>query len=190
MLFTKSFHASVLIGLCCLGLHTMAMSSSLDETSANRYVAGNIREVYHSMIKDGVQHQTIGPDGVLRVYDEQKNVIDYRQLDPQQVSEIAAIQLFAWKSKGGEIPAAVIQLSTTPYPDGRTVTEKAALWQLDYIPLPVTATEVPAIFKRRQHKRQDCRYIGCSSYADCPPFCNGCLQPIGPSFPGVCVPFF
>jgi hypothetical protein len=51
----------------------------------NRYIEGPFSEVVKDLRTDATGALSVGPDGVLRSFAGNLEVIDYRQLDPEQV---------------------------------------------------------------------------------------------------------
>lgn len=146
----------------------------------------------------------VASDGVLRSVAADGTVLDYHQLDPDQVESFAAHQLAVWQGSGMEVPESVKQLAKPPYPDGRLVTDKEQLLHptdIPNLPNPPVANkrradgETSPAEKRRQAleelnspaKRQPaCVGYPCYSLADCIPYgCHACYYPGGPPL-GVC----
>ncbi|KAK6065433.1 hypothetical protein SCUP515_11240 [Seiridium cupressi] len=89
--------------------------------STDRYIAGAFDTVSGGMVRDIYGGKQVGEDGVLRSFANNGTVIDYHQLDPEQVEEFAQDQLIQWKASGQEVPESVVKLAQPPYPDGRLV---------------------------------------------------------------------
>ncbi|KAI3318900.1 hypothetical protein HD806DRAFT_526075 [Xylariaceae sp. AK1471] len=74
-------------------------------------------------------------DGVVRSFVLNGTVIDYYQLDPDQVKQFAKKQYSAWTAHGaGDMPASVSELARPPYPDGRLVVNETQLLFPSVIP--------------------------------------------------------
>ncbi|KAF4591705.1 hypothetical protein GQ602_002004 [Ophiocordyceps camponoti-floridani] len=100
----------------------LATASPATSGSTQRYVAGSVSSVANDMkvTDDGVF--SLGSDGVLRYFDADRSVVDYRQLDPDQAKDLATKQIHAWESSGKAVPASLAAIVESSV-DGRLVTD-------------------------------------------------------------------
>jgi hypothetical protein len=94
-----------------------------ESSSTDRYVPGSFKDVLQDLKIDATGVLSVGEDGVLRSYTGDLEVVDYRQLDPEQVATFGRQQLDAWTLGGGDIPDSVLALVQKSI-DGRLVTEE------------------------------------------------------------------
>ncbi|KAI1120311.1 hypothetical protein F5Y10DRAFT_283393 [Nemania abortiva] len=100
-----------------------------------RYLPGPVSNVTEALLKDNSGFVSVGDDGVVRSFVPNGTVIDYYQLDPDQVKEFAEKQYFAWAAHGAaDVPASVSELAQPPYPDGRLVLNETQLLFPSVIP--------------------------------------------------------
>lgn len=153
-------------------------------SAENRYVEGPFSEVVKDLKTDATGALSVGPDGVLRSFAGNLEVIDYRQLDPEQVRWFGKQQLSAW-SNDAEIPESVSALVQGTI-DGRLVTDETIL---------LHPSEKPQIGKKSSSTQSEkrsaddlfirqsalCAGTTCGSLNDCiPRGCNACYFPNGP----------
>jgi hypothetical protein len=150
----------------------------------NRYVEGPFSEVVKDLKTDATGALSVGPDGVLRSFAGSLEVIDYRQLNPEQVRWFGKQQLIAW-SNDAEIPDSVSALVQGTI-DGRLVTDETLL---------LHPSEKPQVGKKSSSTQSEkrsaddlfirqsalCAGTTCGSLNDCiPRGCNACYFPNGP----------
>lgn len=92
-----------------------------DGDSVDRYIPGTFASVSDSLETTDHGFLNVGEDGVLRSFAGNGTVLDYHQLDPDQVKEFASAQLRSWDSISHDTPDIVKSLAQEPYPDGRLV---------------------------------------------------------------------
>ncbi|KAK2811092.1 hypothetical protein FQN50_002428 [Emmonsiellopsis sp. PD_5] len=133
----------------------------LPSESPNRYVPGPASAVMQDLdtVEDGFL--SVGADGVLRSFAKDATVIDYRQLDPDQVKSFAATQLAAWEASGMAMPSNVLNLadsSSTSGVDGRLVTALDQLLDPVDKPAGVSAVKSREVLELLEtpKKRQNC----------------------------------
>ncbi|KAH8731861.1 hypothetical protein GQ44DRAFT_266771 [Phaeosphaeriaceae sp. PMI808] len=135
---------------------------------------------------------SLGNDGVLRSFSNDLTVIDYRNLDPPQFSELHTVHLNHFQNAGIELPDAFKSLSGTTV-DGRLVTDLSKLLHPEETPslVPVpegqsTPVERSVLEHSALEERQSCGYPACDSIQPClQSFCTVCYFPFGPPF-GFC----
>ena len=151
------------------------------------------------MVTDRYGAFNLGSDGVLRSLANNLTVLDWRQLDPDQVLTLATDQLLSYKIAGQPIPSQLTDLISSHPVDGRNVTDLASLSTLDEVDRPAipprSLTErdnlSPNPAKRvvGQYTPQPidmCLFFGCMRLQDCTTIgCRACFFPGGPPF-GVC----
>lgn len=159
------------------------------QEAADRYIPGPVSAAVQALNTDD-DHGffSVGADGVLRSFAGNGTVLDYHQLDPDQLASFAASQLAAWEASGMPVPASVANLANSASAvDGRLVTDLDQL--LDPADRPVRSSAV----KERDiddlaipAKRQGCVGTPCQSLPDCLVIgCAACFFPGGPPL-GVC----
>ncbi|KAI0410584.1 hypothetical protein F5X98DRAFT_368706 [Xylaria grammica] len=103
--------------------------------TTRRYLPGPVSNVTEALLKDNSGFVSVGGDGVVRSFVPNGTVIDYYQLDPDQVKQFAEKQYSAWAAHGaGDMPASVSELAQPPYPDGRLVLNETQLLFPSVIP--------------------------------------------------------
>ncbi|CAN9177437.1 unnamed protein product [Alternaria sp. RS040] len=149
-----------------------------------RYVEGPFSGVVKDLKTDATGALSVGPDGVLRSFAGNLEVIDYRQLDPEQVRWFGKQQLSAW-SNDAEIPESVSALVQGTI-DGRLVTDETLLLHPSEKPQIGQKSSSTQSEKRSADDlfiRQSalCAGTTCGSLNDCiPRGCNACYFPNGP----------
>lgn len=131
----------------------------------------------------------LGSDGVLRTFANNLTVLDYHQLDIDQVKKLASEHLAQWQTSGMDIPPSLTNLVESPV-DGRLTIEIEALLNPEDKP---NITPVPGITPRSVglesliERQIVCPGVpGCMSLADCTPYnCFACFYPSGPPW-GTC----
>ncbi|KAI1756102.1 hypothetical protein F4782DRAFT_550044 [Xylaria castorea] len=114
--------------------HALSGASPSGNTTC-RYLPGPISNVTQALLKDNSGFVSVGDDGVVRSFVPNGTVIDYYQLDPDQVQQFAEKQYSAWAAHGaGDVPASVSELARPPYPDGRLVVNETQLLFPSMIP--------------------------------------------------------
>ena len=169
--------------------------------STDRYLPGPFRTAAEGLKKDDNGALNVGADGVLRSFAPDGSVLDYRQLDPDQLGEFATMQLQGWErwaaENGDEIPASVVALAEAAHDvDGRHVTELDKLLHPTEKPNFEATRNVQARTSEAENspallfdKRQQC-FIGypCQYLYVCLlVFCRACYFPNGPPL-GLCFP--
>ncbi|RII16559.1 hypothetical protein CUC08_Gglean002997 [Alternaria sp. MG1] len=177
----KSYLALAVAILPTIGATAINRSRSPAE---NRYVEGPFSEVVKDLKTDATGALSVGPDGVLRSFAGSLEVIDYRQLNPEQVRWFGKQQLIAW-SNDAEIPDSVSALVQGTI-DGRLVTDETLL---------LHPSEKPQVGKKSSSTQSEkrsaddlfirqsalCAGTTCGSLNDCiPRGCNACYFPNGP----------
>lgn len=171
----------------------MGRPDRIPSNSTQHYIPGPISSVSKDLIRDIHGASNVGKDGVLRSFASNGTVIDYRQLDPEQVKEFAIKQLAAWKVTG-DIPESIVKFAEPPYPDGRLVTSENDLLnpakkpkfdthgeEKDFTPAP--RYEVVGELEARQLIQPECVGATCQSLANCQahnPPCHACYYEHGP----------
>lgn len=150
----------------------------------DRYVEGSFTEVVKDLKTDVTGALSVGPDGVLRSFAGNLEVIDYRQLDPEQVLWFGKQQLSAWSNRA-EIPDSVTALVQDTI-DGRLVTNEELLLH------PIEKPQIGKKSSSTQSEKRNaddlfirqsasCSGTYCESIEDCiPRGCNACYFPNGP----------
>ncbi|KAI1273118.1 hypothetical protein F5Y07DRAFT_391491 [Xylaria sp. FL0933] len=105
--------------------HALSEASPSSNTTS-RYIPGPFRNVSQALLKNNDGFLSVGDDGVLRSFVPNGTVIDYYQLDPEQVKEFAEKQYSAWAAMG-DVPPGISELAQPPYPDGRLVVNETQL---------------------------------------------------------------
>lgn len=152
--------------------------------------------VTKSLTQDPNGAWSLGADGVLRSFANGLTVLDYRQLDPEQVKNLASSHIKVYQAIGGEVPSSLEDLVKSSV-DGRTVTDVAQIFH------PQEKPNIPAVsiegrspvgrspLEKRQGDLVDMFRDQCNIYIcqrlrpDCPPGCNACYFPNGPPW-GTC----
>lgn len=153
-----------------------------------RYASGQVGEAIRGLDlgDDGVFN--LGSDGVLRSFDSQGNVIDYRQLDPEQVKAFATKEIERWKESDHGVPPQLSSLVDTEI-DGRLVTDLKALVNPDDSERPVfpeskgqvSVPRAPVIDELNPRQRLCNPFMVCENISPCTPFgCYACYFPNGP----------
>ncbi|KAK2774008.1 hypothetical protein FQN53_003872 [Emmonsiellopsis sp. PD_33] len=157
MHLSKTILVSSLISFSSLPMGIMG----LPRESPNRYVAGSASAVMQDLdtVDDG--YLSVGADGVLRSFAKDATVIDYRQLDPDQVKSFAATQLAAWEASRMAMPSSVLSLadsSSASGVDGRLVTDLDQLLDPADKPAGVSAVKSREVLEllEKPEKRQNC----------------------------------
>ncbi|PFH60160.1 hypothetical protein XA68_11374 [Ophiocordyceps unilateralis] len=158
--------------------------------STVRYVSGSVSAVANGMkfTDDGVF--SLGSDGVLRTFTRNREVIDYRQLDPQQAKDLATKQILAWERSGKSVPASLTTVAESSV-DGRLVTDVDQLMNPTEKPaIPDGQSESSVSSKVRRSAGELFSRAGpkvcpgspgCQSLSDCQRHhCNACYFPHGP----------
>ena len=132
----------------------------------------------------------VGEDGVLRSFTADGTVVDYYQLDPDQVSTFSKKQLEAWDALEVETPESVIALAGSEPQDGRLVTDSVQLFQAadntKTTPVKPREATAKADLDALMDKRQECVNVICQSLSDCFAVnCLACFFPGGPPY-GIC----
>ncbi|RDA93578.1 hypothetical protein CP533_6165 [Ophiocordyceps camponoti-saundersi (nom. inval.)] len=168
----------------------LVSASPAGTASTLRYVSGSVSDVANSMKYTDESVFTLGSDGVLRTFSKDRQVLDYRQLDPQQARDLAAKQVDAWERSGKPVPDSVVAVAKSSV-DGRLVTDIDQLMNPEEKPAVVegqseasvsqNARRSPGTLFRRAGPRVCPGSPGCSSLADCQRHhCNACFFPHGP----------
>ncbi|PHH74643.1 hypothetical protein CDD80_2948 [Ophiocordyceps camponoti-rufipedis] len=158
--------------------------------SAQRYVAGSVSSVANGMKVTDNGVFSLGSDGVLRSFDADRSVVDYRQLDPDQAKDLATKQMRAWESSGKAVPAslaAVVESSV----DGRLVTDVEQLMNPAEKPAKAEGQVEASVSSKVRRSAEELfaragpkvcpGQPGCQSLADCQRHhCNACYFPHGP----------
>ncbi|KJZ74887.1 hypothetical protein HIM_05796 [Hirsutella minnesotensis 3608] len=181
----------------CLTVSAFLLSSVIaspvaaELTGLDRYVPGSVGAVVSGMhiTDDGVF--SLGSDGVLRAFAADRQVVDYRQLDPEQFKELASMQVSGWEHLGGaeSVPASVLNLAQSSV-DGRIVTNVEQLMNPKEKPSTAAGGQPTTTNKSRRAPEQLFSRAGprvcpgspgCSSLHDCQQHhCNACFFPHGP----------
>ncbi|USP73617.1 hypothetical protein yc1106_00891 [Curvularia clavata] len=150
----------------------------------NRYIEGSFSEVVKDLKTGATGALSVGVDGVLRSFAGNLEVIDYRQLDPEQFRWFGKQQLSAW-SDDAKTPDSVLSLVRDTI-DGRLVTNEEII---------LHPSEKPQIGKKSSSTQSGKRDAGdlsirqsaacagtyCESLNVCTPRgCNACYFPNGP----------
>lgn len=143
-------------------------------------MAGTLETDPHGFIR-------VGEDGVMRSISGNGTVIDYHQLDPDQLKDFAERQLHAWDVSAMDVPDDVLELAKAPFADGRLVLEKDKLLRHEGMPSLVTRSKSAgsAVIERLRglDKRQDCVGKPCATFNQCasyrPTPCMVCYFPRG-----------
>ncbi|RCI09173.1 hypothetical protein L249_1503 [Ophiocordyceps polyrhachis-furcata BCC 54312] len=167
----------------------LASASPAGTASTLRYVSGSVSDVANGMKFTDDSVFTLGSDGVLRTFSKGRDVLDYRQLDPEQARDLAAKQVDAWERSGKPVPDSVMTLAHASV-DGRLVTdidqllkpkEKPAVADDEVSVSQMSRRRSPGKLFRRAGPRICPGSPGCSSLADCQRHhCNACFFPHGP----------
>ncbi|KAI0970484.1 hypothetical protein F4678DRAFT_472975 [Xylaria arbuscula] len=114
--------------------HALSGASPSGNTTC-RYLPGPVSNITQALLKDNSGFVSVGDDGVVRSFVPNGTVIDYYQLDPDQVKQFAEKQYSAWATHGaGDVPVSVSELARPPYPDGRLVVNETELLFPSVIP--------------------------------------------------------
>jgi hypothetical protein len=99
------------------------------QSSLDRYMPGSVSDIIGSMIRDKEGTLELEADGVMRSYAGNGTVLDYHQMDPDQVAGFAFAQVIKYQRYGGlkSVPDHIMALSTPPFADGRLVVDKEQL---------------------------------------------------------------
>ena len=139
---------------------------------------------------------SVGADGVLRSFAANGTVVDYRQLDPNQMASFANRQLAVWQGQDRDIPDSVVALANAPAIDGRLVTDLEELLNPTVRP-NLTAkgdanAQSPAVKQRealddlKNLEKRQCTQNTCFALTDCLVIgCYACFYPAGPPL-GIC----
>ncbi|KAM7203080.1 hypothetical protein V8F33_002428 [Rhypophila sp. PSN 637] len=169
-------------------------SSRQDTRRSLKYTPGPYGEALKniSFSPDGVF--VLGIDGVLRSFTSDRSVVDYRQLDAEQVQQMAK-SLATQRINGDDVPG-LSYLAEHPEVDGRLVEDTQSLFApTDPLNLPhpdYAKSTSPAVARSEQftkllEDRQRPCGRQCQSLADCRPIgCYACYFPGGPGNPALC----
>lgn len=157
-----------------------------------RYSTEKVPDVVSSLDFGDSGVFNLGSDGVLRSFDSNNQVIDYRQLDPDQVKAFATKQIEQWKGSDFGVPPTLLSLVESP-PDGRLVTDINALLNPDDSEKPVHSNEgdltsrAPELEALNPRQPQICpTFQPCEHLSTCLIWgCRACYFPWGPPF-GLC----
>ncbi|KAI1323204.1 hypothetical protein F5Y16DRAFT_403706 [Xylariaceae sp. FL0255] len=105
--------------------HALSKAFTSGNTTS-RYHPGPVSNVARVLLKDNGGFISLGDDGVIRSFIPNGTVIDYYQLDPEQVKQLAEKQYSVWATIG-DVPESVSELAQPPYPDGRLVVNETQL---------------------------------------------------------------
>ncbi|KAI0517520.1 hypothetical protein F5B22DRAFT_108523 [Xylaria bambusicola] len=160
-----------------------------------RHLPGPVSNVTQALLKDNSGFVSVGDDGVVRSFVPNGTVIDYYQLDPDQVKQFAEKQYSAWAAHGeGDVPASVSELARPPYPDGCLVVNETQLLFPSVIPDTGDQSVSPSATSADKPTRAlgllssnnpTCVGWSCQSLADCQPHCLACYFQHGPPN-GIC----
>lgn len=193
MLASTIFYLSL---LSLVSAFPSTTTTATSDVSTNRYVPGPFRAVTQELKMDKYGALNVGPDGVLRSFAPDGTVLDFRQLDPDQVAEFAAKQVAGWEAMADhEVPASVITLANAASAiDGRLVTDLDQLLYPSDKPTFPPATHTSRIGTRNVfdtallEKRACLIGTPCFSLFECNLVdCRACYYPNGPPL-GVCFP--
>ncbi|PHH90093.1 hypothetical protein CDD83_4550 [Cordyceps sp. RAO-2017] len=174
-----------------IGSPVTTESADIAAEHANmRYVPGGVSDVANGMKFEDDGVFSLGTDGVLRTFTKGRDVIDYRQLDPEQAKELANKQIDGWQRGPDPIPASLLTVAGSSV-DGRLVTDIEKLMNPKEKPArshgqsqksqPGKSRRAPAELFRRAGPHVCPGQPGCSSIADCTPHhCHACFFPHGP----------
>lgn len=169
-------------------------STTTEAGTTVRYVAGSLSDATRDLKKDSHGVWSLGSDGVLRSFLNNLTVIDYRNLDPAQFSELHTAHLKTFYDAGMELPDVFKSLSETVV-DGRLVTDLSKLLHPDETPslLPLSEGRITTVERSipefsSHEKRQECGWSFCESIAECiAVYCAACFFIAGPPT-GLCIP--
>ncbi|KAK4209145.1 hypothetical protein QBC37DRAFT_391445 [Rhypophila decipiens] len=171
-------------------------SARQDTRRSPKYIPGPYGEVLKdiSFSPDGVF--VLGIDGVLRTFTADHTVVDYRQLDAEQVQQMTEALAKQTKGVHGDVAPSLSYLAEHPEVDGRLVEDtQALLAPTDPLNLPsanYAPGSSPAVAPREQftkllEERQRPCGRTCESLADCRPIgCYACYYPGGPGNWALC----
>jgi hypothetical protein len=146
-------------------------------------------------------HFELGRDGVMRSFGPGGNVLDYRQLSPEEVKERAKRDVNFLEKIGQPVSVGTRDLAANGA-DGRLVTRRDEVLQPSGRNLEKRGGtgKKKATCKRAESSpvergiftplaKRNCPYpINCGCLTDCPrPQCNSCYFPNGPGNPGYCM---
>ncbi|EEH47662.2 uncharacterized protein PADG_03746 [Paracoccidioides brasiliensis Pb18] len=173
-------------------------------TGTTRYTPGSLARIIETMKLHSQGALSVGNDGVLRSFTPNGTVLDYYQLDPDQLSRFAANQLAAWEASGMNVPESVMTLAAAKKGtvDGRLVTDVKMLFEPEERPdiagakagdgdghlIPDSAAkEQREMFEQLKNHpaKRNCVGRPCPNLSACLPDCMACFFPGGPPF-GVC----
>lgn len=173
-------------------LGAQALLQVRDEGSTDRYIPGAYSSVASTIETADHGFLNVGEDGVLRSFAGNGTVLDYHQLDPEQVKEFAETQLRSWDHIDHETPEVVRTMAKEPYPDGRLVHDLKKLlhpegWEAMAMGTTAEARSTRSDAKqvieklRGLDKRQACLGAFCESLNQCAQFrptpCFQCYFP-------------
>ncbi|KAH9893670.1 hypothetical protein F4778DRAFT_784164 [Xylariomycetidae sp. FL2044] len=170
--------------ISCLLATTQAALDLSTPDSLNRYIPGSVRMVSQTLDTQGDGYLMVGEDGVMRSFASDGTVLDYHQLDPDQLKEFAIDQLHKWGKLKTETPDVVEELAKPPYADGRLVLDKERLLHPEDRPQPgpalasrseemqaelISRSEEMQVVERMSglHERQECIGAECLTLNNC-----------------------
>ncbi|KAK4112409.1 hypothetical protein N656DRAFT_768548 [Canariomyces notabilis] len=181
----------------CQVLGTPVLPESKTEPPALRYVPGSAHEASANISYDPQGVFVLGVDGVLRSFAPNISVVDYRQLDPDQVQELATGLARQARSLGVDVALGIQYLLEHPDIDGRLITDANAILtpgnplNLPHPDYSTGATSPPRVSRDLSellNGRQPAPCPAtCNSLTDCIPVgCFACFFPGGPGSVGIC----
>ncbi|OAA63456.1 hypothetical protein SPI_03619 [Niveomyces insectorum RCEF 264] len=187
------------LGLVCLwACSVLSSPTTLDartNTPALRYVPGTALQASANIAYDPDGVFVLGVDGVLRTFAPNISVVDYRQLDPAQVNELAVRLATHSEFLGVELAPGLQYLLDHPETDGRSVVNTHDLLQPTnplVLPDPAYSNSTSPPQKRDLTGLLDPRQPAlcpgtCASVSDCVFIsCFACYFPYGPGSIGLC----
>jgi hypothetical protein len=93
----------------------LATPTASAESTTLRYIPGDdLNSIIRGMKYDDLSVFNLGSDGVLRTFANNLTVLDYHQLDEDQVKKLASEQLAQWQASDMDIPPSLTQLASLP----------------------------------------------------------------------------
>ncbi|RFU27245.1 hypothetical protein B7463_g9097, partial [Scytalidium lignicola] len=106
--------------------YAIATPTASAESTTLRYIPGDdLNSIIRSMKYDDLSVFHLGSDGVLRTFSNNLTILDYHQLDIDQVKKLASEQLAQWQASDLDIPFSLTELVKSPV-DGRLTTDIVA----------------------------------------------------------------
>ncbi|KAI9170566.1 Lactobacillus up-regulated protein [Paramyrothecium foliicola] len=173
------------------GLSSVAIASphTSNIDTLDHYIPGPVSSVVQSLDLDPNGVISVDDDGVMRSFSANGTVIDYHQLDPEQLESFAKSQLAAWENIDMDVPESVKALAEGDFADGRELLDHDLLHHPAHGPNLAGRSKYikeREVLDELNNFQKRCVGTGCGSLADClARGCAACFFPAGPPV-GVC----